>query len=382
MDIHEYQVKRLFQKYDIPILQGEVAYTPAEALDIAQKLGGASWAIKAQTHDDNRFQGWFQEPVAAVETGIRITTSLPEVLVVAKQMLGKKLCSVSAPKGKEITKVYVEECVQIKKRMGISFWLDAMTQSIQCTAICGKIQKTIELSFKGIGIFAMRSLLKVFDLPAKQAKKMQSLIKKAFRLFLNYECFAVELNPLVITNTDQLVVLEGRIVLDSNALFRYSDLKVLRETEETQKRKALEHGFRYTQFSGNIACLVNGTGLGMSTVEMIKNKKGEIDCLLEVGTEPEQRTITQAFQMILSEPNIEGVFINIFGGVTRCDTIAKGLISAAGAIAPGIPLVVRMAGTNASVGKRLLIESGLPFQICHEMSEGVDMIIKAVRELS
>lgn len=386
MEIHEYQVKKLFAKHGIPILKGGVAYTPDEAVRVAESVGGNLWAVKAQIHDGNRFKGFFLEPESGHGTGFRFADSLCEVGFLAEQMLGRNLVTPTTHnKGHEVKKVYVEEIVSIKERFNLSLQIDVDTQQVLLVLVRenGQVRK-YELTEKGITAFLIHRMTNRMKVSGRTASKVASVVRQMYDLFITYKAMAVEITPLVITEDNQVVALDGRIVFDPDALFDYPEISALREIDVGTEREAIarQHNFKYTKLEGNIACIVNGSGLGQATTDLILDKGGTVSCLLDIGTEPSKEVVSRAFKLVLSEPDIEGVLVNIFGGITRCDVIAQGLIGSSQEISVGMPLVVRMDGTNAAVGERLLNESRLPFETMQEMSMAVDRIISRVKEVS
>lgn len=386
MEIHEYQTKRLFHEYGLPVLKGGVSYTPDEAVQTAESIGGDVWALKAQIHDGNRGKGFFVENNAGEGSGFRLASSLCEVREKAAQMLGKTLITPTTHhKGHEVRKIYVEEVVAIKEKFYISLQIDTDTQKKMLVLLRENGQlKKYELSEKGITAFLMHRMVNRMKLSGKAVGKFVSIMRQMYKLFAQYKAVAVELTPLILTNENQLIVLDGRIVFDGDALPGFPEISVLREIDVGTEREmtAHTHNFKYTKLNGNIACIVNGSGLGLATIDLTTDKGGAVSCLLDVGTEPTKEVVAKAFKMVLSEPDIEGVLVNIFGGITRCDVIAQGLIAASHEISVGMPLVVRMDGTNAVLGARLLQESRLPFETMRSMDKAVERIIKRVQEVS
>lgn len=386
MEIHEYQVKKLFKKQGLPILKGGVAYTPEEAVRVAESVGGTQWAIKAQIHDNNRFKGFFVEDDAGSGSGFRYAQTLQEVQQFSQQMLGKTLITPTTHhRGHEVKKVYIEEVVDIKEQFQISLRIDENTQQRVLILMRQNGQlKRYELTNKGITSFLLHRMTNRMKLSGKSASQLSSIIRQLYDLFEQYKARAVELTPLILTKSDTLTILDGRIVFDGDALFAYPDIFALKEIDTGTEREhsAQQNNFKYTKLSGNIACIVNGTGLGMATVDLITDKGGTVSCLLDIGTEPSKEVVAKAFRMVLGEPDIEGVLVNIFGGITRCDVIAQGLISASHEISVGMPLVVRMDGTNAAVGCRLLQESHLPFELIERMDSAVEKIVSRVEEVA
>jgi succinyl-CoA synthetase beta subunit len=244
--------------------------------------------------------------------------------------------------------------------------------------------KKYELNSKGITAFLMHRMANRMKLSSRLAVILTAIIRQMYVIFDTYKARAIELTPLVLTKDGHLVILDGRIVFDGDALFAYPDISALKEIDTGTEREhsARQNNFKYTKLGGNIACIVNGTGLGMATVDLIADKGGAVSCLLDIGTEPSKEVVAKAFRMVLGEPDIEGVLVNIFGGITRCDVIAQGLISASHEISVGMPLVVRMDGTNAAVGCRLLQESHLPFELTEQMDVAVEKIVARVEEVA
>lgn len=385
MEIHEYQVKKLLKKHGLPVLKGGIAYTPEEAVRVAESIGGMRWAIKAQIHDSNRYKGFFIEEEAGEGGGFRLAQTLQEVQQFSAQMLGKTLITPTTHhRGHEVKKVYIEEFVDIKESFQISLRIDEETQSRVLVLVRenGHVKK-YELTNKGITAFLMHRITNRMKLTGKTAVALNAIIRQMYDIFETYKARAMELTPLILTKENQLIVLDGRIVFDGDALFAYPEILALREIEVGTEREhsARQNNFKYTKLGGNIACIVNGTGLGMATVDLISDKGGAVSCLLDIGTEPSKEVVAKAFRMVLGEPDIEGVLVNIFGGITRCDVIAQGLIAASHEISVGMPLVVRMDGTNASVGGRLLQESHLPFELIEQMDKAVEKIVARVEEV-
>lgn len=385
MEIHEYQVKSLFKRHGIPILKGGVAYTPEEAVRVAESIGGMSWVIKAQIHDNSRSKGFFVEDEAGEGSGVRYAHTLQEVQQIATQMLGKTLITPTTHhRGHEVKKLYVEEVTDIKEQFQLSLRIDEQTQERVLILLRQNGQlKRYELTAKGITAFLLHRMTNRMKLSGKCVSKLSMIVRQMYDIFETYKARSVELTPLILTQDNQLVALDGRIVFDADALFLYPEISALKEIDAGTEREhcAQQNNFKYTKFNGNIACIVNGSGLGMATVDLITDKGGAVSCLLDVGTEPTKEVVAKAFRMVLGEPDIEGVLVNIFGGITRCDVIAQGLISASHEISVGMPLVVRMDGTNAAVGCRLLQESHLPFELIERIDVAVEKIVERVEEV-
>lgn len=381
MDIHEYQNKRIFKEHNLPVLKGNVAYTPQEAVLVARETGAMRWSVSAQTYAHDKLQGCFVENG---KTGIQEACSLEEVESIFADMLGKTFVTPSMPMGQSIQRAYVEEACCVRKQFSVSIRVDTTSQSIVFCVQNGQKLKQYELSKNKPTLLFWYRVVHLFGLKGALNAKLLLLLRQMYHLFESYNALAVELSPLVLTQDNQLIVLDGRIIFDNESLFLFPEIAQLREVVPGKEREAQaeQYNFRYIPFNGNIACLVNGSGLGSATVDLIEAKGGHTSCLLDVGTEPTKESVSQAFKLALYEPDVEGIFVNIFGGITRCDVIAHGLISASKEIATGIPLVVRMDGTNAQVGTRLLFESGLPFIVLKSLDEAAETVIKKVEELS
>lgn len=384
MDIHEYQNKRLFKEYNIPILMGNVAYTPTEAVSTAQNIGGLKWSVKAQLYSHDKLAGHFVDSSPHNKNAIQTASSLEEVQEIAAYMLGKAFITPSMKTPQVIQRIYIEEVCEIQKTFAVSVRVDIQAQKVIFCVQNGSKIKQYDLLNSKPTLFLWYQLVRAFGLKGAQNAKLLFLLRQMYQLFVSYSALAVEFNPLVLTPAGDLIVLDGRIIFDNESLFLFPEIASLREVEAGKEREALaeQYNFRYVPFSGNIACLVNGSGLGSATIDLIKSKGGHPACLLDVGTEPSKESVSQAFKLALYEPDVEGVFVNIFGGITRCDVIAEGLISASKEISVGMPLIVRMDGTNAQIGTRLLFESRLPFIVLKELNEAVDMVIQKVEELS
>ncbi len=385
MVIKEYQVKQLFRKYGVPLLKGGVAYTPEEAQATAEKIGGSAWVVKAQVTVGSRTAGYFAGQGQSDLAGICWANSPQMVAGLAERMLGNNLIVPEKEgAGQEVRRVYVEEACLGQSEYKLSLRIDFLTQQLVLTVIsAGNIVHRYELPEYKLNRLIVQRVLRDLKLKDKRAFNMTDLLKKLMQLFEGYGAIAVEFDPILETALG-FVVLDGRIVFYEDSLFRFPEIEAMREIEVGQEREAIakRHQFRYTKLGGNIACLVNGIGLGQATIDLIHQHGGQVACLLDVGTEPSRDAVARALKLALSDPDIDGVLVNIFGGITRCDVIVQGLLSAAHEILAGLPVVVRMDGTNAHIGRRLLFESRLPFTVVQKMDEAVLEIIKQVKELT
>ena len=374
MQIYEYQVKELLKNFGIPVLQGRVAYTPKESQEVAETIKAKAWVVKAQIHDDLTRQN---EEGSVL--GFRYTQDITEIPKIAEHMLGQ--CIHIGPQTYEIKKVYIEEQVKIKERYSLAFRIDYTAGGIVLNVAHGYTVKAFDVPLDDLSSFTCHRVARALNIPGELTTAFTRLIKRIFKFFKTYELIGIEINPLIISDQNKFYVLESRCVFDPDALYRHPEITRLYELDERVQQRvlALKNKFRYLKLGGTIACVVNGAGLSSATLDLMHAGGGAVACLLDVGPNPTQEVITKAFKMVLSEPDIDGVFINIFGGSTRCDIIAKGLIAASDEIALRLPLVVRIEGTNASIGERLLVNARLPFQIVHSMAEGVQKITHLVK---
>lgn len=384
MDIYEYQNKRLFKEYDIPVLKGNVAYTPNEAVSVAREIGGNKWMVVAQLYGSDKVSGHFIDSGSHNKSYAQVAHSLEEVCEIASYMIGKTFVLPSVAINQVVHRVYVEEVCSIQKKFAVSVRVDILTQNIVFCVQNGKRIKQYELSRLKPSVLFWCQIIRSFGLKGAQNAKLLFLLRQMYRLFVSYSALAIEFNPVALTSDGLIVVLDGRIIFDNESLFSFPEIAALREIQPGKEQEALagQYNFRYMPFGGNIACLVNGSGLGAATIDLIKSKGGHPACLLDVGTEPTKESVLQAFKLALNEPAIEGILVNIFGGITRCDIIAEGLIAASKEISVGMPLIVRMDGTNAQIGTRLLFESCLPFTVLKELDKAVETVIQKVEELS
>ncbi len=383
MEIHEYQNKRIFKSYNLPVLKGRVAYTPEEAQQIATEIGGTSWQVKAQIYDPNRATGNFVDAPEDKRGGVQIATSPEEVREITESMLTHLFLSPTMNyAGQVVNRVYIEETVEIEQSFGISLRLDLARNCYIFTVLANNRTEEFEISHMRPTLLYWYRVIQAFGVKGLPQTTLLNILRQMFNIFKTYDAIGVEINPLILTPRHKWVIGECRIAFDDEAIERFPDIMSLKEVPTGREREALaeRYHFKYTPFNGNIACLVNGSGLGAATVELLEAHNGRPACLLDVGTEPTGNAVTRAFKLALSEPNVEGIFINIFGGLTRCDTIAQGLIDASKEISVGIPLVVRMDGTNANVGERLIFESRLPFVVIKQPEQAVRAIVQAVEE--
>ena len=381
MLVKEYQVKRLFRQFGVPLMKGQVAYTPDEARSVAESIGGTAWIVKAQVAAEGRSHSFFSEMGENGPTGICWANTPQMVAALTEQMLNHYLMTSDSPTGHEVRRVYVEEASFGQAEYRLSVHIDFQIQQVVLSIdTAGNITHRYELDDCHLTADKIKRITNHLRLKGEKAKEMQSLIKQLLTLFKTYEAVAVEFDPVWETSNG-LVVLDGRIIFNEDALFRFPEIAALREVEVGQERAqvARKHQFRYIKLKGNIACLVNGIGLSQSIVDLIHQQGGRVACLLDVGTEPSRDAVAKALKLALSDPDVDGVLINIFGGTARCDVIVQGILAAAGEVLAGLPVVVRMDGTNANIGRRLLFESRLPFTVVKDLKESVRDIIRQVK---
>ncbi|MBQ3695657.1 MAG: hypothetical protein II938_01635 [Alphaproteobacteria bacterium] len=385
MELQEYHVKHIFKTAGLPVLKGEVAYTPKEAEQVAKRLGKGPYFLKAQIVGGNSCYGTLLTPDARVD-GCGFAQDRKAVAEVAKNLFGHPEWLKGVSDLFEIQKVYIEAGVADATALGRCVFRVNFEKQCEMLCVCsakGKLFECVldgalsELNLKK----AVSTLCGVGE--TDLAKAMALLLKKTYKLFKSYGAMAVELSPIAQLKNGSLCVLDGRLVFDPNTTYKFPELVALIESRvgKERERQARENGFRYMGMKGNIACVVNGIGLGWATVDLIQRRGGRVAALLDVGTEPTKETVTKALRLVLSEPNVDGVLVNIFGGLTRCDLIAEGLIAAFPEMAAGLPFVVRMDGINAEAGQRLLFESRLPFTVKTEMGDAIRSIVKEVKEI-
>ena len=366
MNLHEYQSKELFAKYGIPILRGYPATSPAEAEDAARKLGGDLWVVKAQVHAGGRGKAG----------GVKLSRSLEEVRQYADDLLGRQLIThQSGPKGLPVNIVYVEEGSNIARELYLSVLIDRKLGQISfiASAAGGMDIEQVAIdtpeqiftvaidSDTGVQDFQITELSSGFDLSDRQSEQFANMIDCLYKLFVECDASLIEINPLIVTKSADIIALDAKISIEENALFRQQHLVELRDIsqEDAKEYEAAEHNLNYVSLDGNIACMVNGAGLAMATMDLIKLHGGEPANFLDVGGDATSERAAEAFKLILSNKNVAVILVNIFGGIVRCDMIAQGIISAVREIGVSIPVVVRLEGTNVIKGRQLLESSGL-----------------------
>ena len=396
MNIHEYQAKELLRKYGVAVLDGYVAWTPDEAVEAAKKLPGPVYVVKSQIHAGGRGAGHFAEDPQG-KGGVRLAKSIDEVRTAAGAMLGKVLVTKqTGPAGKKVQRIYVEAGCDIARELYLSLLVDRATSRITILASTEggmeieevaenhpeKILRVAVDPATGISGFHARRLGFGLGLNAKQVGSFAKFVTAMYRAFVELDCGIVEINPLVVTGAGDVVALDAKVNFDDNALYRHPDLDKLRdESEEDPKElEARKFDLNYVALDGTIGCMVNGAGLAMATMDIIQLYGGSPANFLDVGGGATKERVTAAFKIILSDPNVEGILVNIFGGIMRCDVIAEGVVAAAREVSLNVPLVVRLEGTNVELGKQILAKSGLPIVSADNLADAAEKVVKAVKE--
>lgn len=395
MNIHEYQAKELLRRYDVLVPHGRVAFTPDEAAHAARKLGGPVWVVKSQIHAGGRGAGRFADDSSG-KGGVRVVKSIDDVRSSAVQMLGKTLVTrQTGPAGRVVRRVYVEEGCDIARELYLGILIDRATSRITIMASTEggmeieevaartpeKILKVAIDPASGIQPFHARRLAFGLGLSGKQVGAATRFILSTYRAFTELDASIVEINPLVVTGSGDVMALDAKFSFDDNALFRHPDIDAMRDEseEDPAETEAARHALNYVRLDGNIGCMVNGAGLAMATMDIIKLHGGEPANFLDVGGGATTERVTAAFRLILADPKVEGILVNIFGGIMRCDAIAEGVVAAAREVDLTVPLVVRLEGTNVDLGKKILRDSGLPVVSAKDLADAAEKVVAAVR---
>jgi succinyl-CoA synthetase beta subunit len=387
MNIHEYQAKSVLKSFGVAVPQGSVAFTSQEAQEVAQKLQRSPWVVKAQIHAGGRGKGG----------GVKLAHSIEEVTTLADQILGMTLITPqTGPQGRLVKKVYVEEGCAIEKEFYLSLLMDRVTSRVTFLASTEggveieevaanhpeKIIKATIDPVAGFQPFQGRKLAFGLGLKGDQVKELTKLTKGLYEAFMALDASLIEINPLVLTKEGKILALDAKMSFDDNALYRHQDIEDLRDLDEEDsvEREAALHEISYIKLEGNIGCMVNGAGLAMATMDIIKLYGGAPANFLDVGGGAPKERVTEAFKIILSDPHVRGVLVNIFGGIMRCDIIAEGIVAAVKEVQLKVPLVVRLEGTNKALGQEIFSKSGLPILSADDLSEAAQLIVKEVKE--
>ena len=386
MNIHEYQGKELFKKFGVVVPRGFFCQSVDEAVKAAETLGGKVWVVKAQIHAGGRGQGG----------GVKIAKSIEEVRQYASQILGMQLITYqNAPDGQKVRRLLVEEGADIRKEYYVSVLTDRRTQKVTVIASAEggmNIEEVAQHSPEKILTYYVdpadgltdkqaAELAAGIGIPEASIDRAVTLLKGMYRCYMETDATLVEVNPLILEGTGEIKALDAKIIIDDNSLFRQPEIMEMRDLDEEDQNEiaASKFGLAYISLDGNIGCLVNGAGLAMATMDTIKLFGGEPANFLDVGGGATTEKVTEAFKIMIRNSNVEGILVNIFGGIMKCDTIANGVITAVRETHLSVPLVVRMKGTNEELGKKLLRESGLPIISADSMAEAAEKIVAAVK---
>jgi succinyl-CoA synthetase beta subunit len=384
--IHEYQGKELFRKFGIPVPRGIPAFNVDEAVKAAQKLGGPVWVVKAQIHAGGRGKGG----------GVKVAKSIDEVRSRASEILGMQLVThQTGPAGQKVRRLLIEEGADIKKELYVGMVVDRGTQRVAlmasseggmdiehvAAATPEKIHKIFIDPVKGLTDSEAEDVARKIGIPEGSIAQARTLLQGLYRAFVETDASLAEINPLVVTGDGKVVALDAKLNFDSNALFRHADVVEMRDLDEEDPAEieASKFDLSYISLDGNIGCLVNGAGLAMATMDVIKLYGGEPANFLDVGGGATTEKVTEAFKIMLRNPNLKAILVNIFGGIMKCDTIAEGIVAASKAVGLKVPLVVRMKGTNEELGRKILAESGLPIISANNMAEAAEKVVKAAK---
>ncbi|WP_018932688.1 ADP-forming succinate--CoA ligase subunit beta [Gracilibacillus lacisalsi] len=387
MNIHEYQGKEILRSYGVAVPNGKVAYTVDEAVEAAEQLGSAVSVVKAQIHAGGRGKAG----------GVKVAKNIDEVRTYADEILGKTLVThQTGPEGKEVKRLLIEEGCDIQKEYYVGLVLDRATSRVTMmaseeggTEIEEVAEKTPEKIFKevidpvtGLLPYQARRLAFNINIPAEYLSKAVKFMMGLYQVFVEKDCSIAEINPLVTTGDGDVLALDAKLNFDDNALFRQKDIVEYRDLDEEDEKEieASKYDLSYIALDGNIGCMVNGAGLAMATMDIIKHYNGDPANFLDVGGGATAEKVTEAFKIILSDDNVKGIFVNIFGGIMKCDVIAEGVVQATKEVGLTIPLVVRLEGTNVDAGKKILAESGLNITPAESMADGAEKIVALVNE--
>ena len=396
MNIHEHQAKAVLAEFGVAVPRGFAAFTVDEAVDAAAKLGGPVFVVKSQIHAGGRGKGRFEGLGPDAKGGVRVVKSAEDVKTNAAEMLGRVLVThQTGPKGKQVNRLYIEEGAAIAKEFYLSLLVDRETSRVSVVASTeggmdieevahSTPEKIITFSIDpatGVWPHHARTLSGALGLSGGLAKEAAVLLGQLYTAFVDKDMSMLEINPLIVTSDDHLRVLDAKISFDSNALYRHKDIVALRdESEEDPKEiEASKYDLSYLALDGEIGCMVNGAGLAMATMDIIKLYGAEPANFLDVGGGADEAKVTAAFKIIMADPNVKGILVNIFGGIARCDVLAQGVVAAVKQVGLTVPLVVRLEGTNAELGKKIINESGLNVIAANDLSDGAEKIVKAVR---
>ena len=397
MNIHEYQAKAVLKEFGVPVSRGVPIFKPEEAAGAAAELGGPLWVVKSQIHAGGRGKGRFKEKEAGEKGGVRLAKSVAEVEQFAREMLGRTLVTVQTGEtGKQVNRLYIEDGSDIEKEFYLSALVDRETGRVAFVVSTEggmDIEKVAHDTPEKILTFAVdpatgymphhgRAVAKALGLTGDLARQAGDIVSKLYTAFLAKDMSMLEINPLIVTKDGHLRCLDAKISFDSNALYRHKDIMALRDiTEEDEKEiEASKHDLAYIALDGTIGCMVNGAGLAMATLDIIKLYGESPANFLDVGGGATEEKVTAAFKIITADPNVKGILVNIFGGIMKCDVIARGVVAAVKAVGLQVPLVVRLEGTNVEEGKEIIRSSGLNVLPADDLDDAAQKIVAAVRK--
>ncbi len=386
MNIHEYQAKELFRSFGVKVPRGIPAFDVDAAVAAAEELGGPVWVVKAQIHAGGRGKAG----------GVKLARSIEEVRQHATEILGKTLVThQTGPEGQKVRRLYIEDGADISQEFYLGAVIDRSTNRVTFMAsteggveIETVAEETPEKIIKvtidpavGITDFQTRQLGFSLGLTGKQVRSFGKFAHALYKLFTEKDCSMAEINPLVLTGAGEIIALDGKLNFDDNALYRHKDVQEYRDADEenSQEAEASKHGLSYIALDGNIGCMVNGAGLAMATMDIIKSFGGEPANFLDVGGGADEAKVATAFQIITADPAVKGIFVNIFGGIMRCDVIAEGVVAAVKEVGLKVPLVVRLEGTNVEEGKAIINNSDVDVIAADDLKDGAQKIVKAVK---
>jgi succinyl-CoA synthetase beta subunit len=386
MKIHEYQGKEIFRKFGVATPRGIACFSVEEAVDAARRLGGKAWVVKAQIHAGGRGKGG----------GVKLAKSLDEVREKAQQVLGMQLVThQTGPQGQKVRRLLVEEGVDIARELYVGMVVDRVTQRVCLMAsseggmdieeVAAKAPEKIHKVFvdpaKGLTDAEAVAVARKIGVPEPSVARCAELLRKLYLCFTQTDASLAEVNPLILTGDGRVVALDSKLSFDDNALFRHPDIAALRDLDEEDplEIEASKHDLSYISLEGDIGCMVNGAGLAMATMDTIKLYGAAPANFLDVGGGATTEKVTAAFKIMLSNPRVKAILVNIFGGIMKCDTIAQGVIAAAKEVRLAVPLVVRMKGTNEELGKKILADSGLPIISADNMAEAGQKVVAALK---
>ena len=387
MNIHEYQAKAVLKSFGVSVPRGGIAFSPDEAVQHAESLGGPVWVVKAQIHAGGRGKGG----------GVKVVKSVDDVRAEADRMLGMTLIThQTGPEGKEVGRVYIEEGSEIDRELYLSILVDRATSKVSFIASTEGGMDIEEVAAEtpekiltvgidpvaGITDANGQEIAAALKLTGNQVDQCVTLVKNLYKAFVDTDMSLLEINPLVVNGTGDLICLDAKVNFDSNALYRHDDIVELRDLseEDPAEVEASKYDLSYVKLDGSIGCMVNGAGLAMATMDIIKLYGEEPANFLDVGGGATKEKVTEAFKIILSDSNVKGILVNIFGGIMRCDIIAEGVVAAASELALSVPLVVRLEGTNVEQGKEIMAASGLAIIPADNLEDAAEKIVAAVRE--